>query len=393
MMKTKIIIPIIFLTLTSIIVSTSLACATNPYDNTTEEYTDLIPIIESIANDTIVNTTIPNTDYNISDEYILPTPIQTNTTITPTNKTTTYPTTNIQINKSITLDNLPNPETISNQNELKNALNNGGYYTLTHDFIIGITGLAKDKECNVYIDGCGHQILGRTYFITKTDIDINAPGCTFNNTVFKYLRIDAKKDINLYNCVIYESETGWLERGAALYADSCSVIMDNCQILSCGSTCGYHGAIYLVHGWANITNTVFKNCWNNYTGSPDDEGGAIYSKYTDLYIDHCQFIDCYARDDGGAIYIHHGSTVIANSTFINCYNLKSSMWTSSNKGAAIYIRGDIRVVNCQFMNCTSDGYNDKTWKGSIDVDSHDFNIEIKNCVINYVTYNNNINYD
>ena len=78
--------------------------------------------------------------------------------------------------------------------------------------------------------------------------------------------------------------------------------MGNCQIINCGSTCGYHGAIYLVHAWANINNTYFKNCYNNYKYSPDDEGGAIYSKYTILVINNCKFVDCYAKDDGGAIY-------------------------------------------------------------------------------------------
>lgn len=324
-----------------------------------------------------------STEVNTSSEDILPIPVEVDKPITIEGNNNS--TDNILIAQPII-----GWETISNNNEFHRAINTPGYYKLTTDLEFSIKPMQKTIDCTSFIDGQGHKLIAETVFrMTSTDFDVKANGLTLANLVFEITRLDCTKDTKIINCTFHDCETGWWERGAAIYADSCGLVIDNCRFLNCGNPCGYHGAVYLTHGWANITNSEFSGCYGNCGGCYFNHGGAIFAKYCDLVINHCTFTNCYSADDGGAICVEHGNNRITNCLFKNCYTTKSSWIDKYHKGAGIYISGDTVVQDCQFIGCKADGKCYNTWNGSIDLDdSVDWHFSIVNCLIDGVTWNN-----
>ena len=284
---------------------------------------------------------------------------------------------NILMNKTMTLNN--NPSTIASETELKNALNNGGNYTITQDFSIG--DIEKSHKNNVYINGNGHKIQGKDSVWTDIDIDENTETTTFYNCIFDKIRIDMKSDVTLHNCTIQNTQTGLYRFGSAIYLNGCLLTMNNCKIINATNRDGFHGAVYLKHGWANINNTLFQSCYNDAAWT--NTGTAIYSSYTTLQLTNSRFDNCMSNVDrnyaDGIVYIDHDETHINNCTFTNCL---------AAYGAAIFVNGRTYINYCKFFKCMAVGNkHDYRFKGVIDRKDSDHYLEVNYCLIDDKYYN------
>ena len=252
--------------------------------------------------------------------------------------------------------------------DFKNALNTGGNYTLVND--ITISDLSKSYGGEVHINGNGHKIRGDDD--KYCDIDVNVNKVYFENCVFDKIRIDASKDVSLYNCTIQNTRTGVCRECAAIYASDCKVTLNGCNIINCGSNNGYHGAIYFKNAKAEINNTYFKECF----GANSDGGGVIYSKDTNLKLNNCKFENCYSRGCGGAVYTYGGDSSIVNCSFIGCHA------DSSAYGDAVYARGTTSIIDCNFTDCYNAHHIDPTWEGAIDRYDYNIHLDVNNSSIN-----------
>ena len=267
---------------------------------------------------------------------------------------------------------------IRTADDFKVALNNGGNYMLITN--ITISGVSKSSGKNVCINGNGYTIRGNND--KYCDIDIGVKSACFVNCVFDKVRIVASSDVSCYNCTIQNTGAGMWRCGAAISAEGCNLIMDNCSIVNCGSNTGYHGAVYLKNCHANITNTCFENCFGANSWSWNNEGGAIYSKDTKLDLSSCIFKNCCACDDGGAVYTYGGNSRIFNCSFSGCY-----VYFSSSYGGAIYAGGPADIIDCNFINCSATKCKKSVWKGAID---SDIDINVINCFINGGYHNSSL---
>ena len=123
-------------------------------------------------------------------------------------------------------DKITEYQNISSAGDLEHALNTGGNYSLTKN--ITIKDMGKSGGSEVYINGNGYTIHGNDD--KYCDIDIEKNHACFVNCVFDKIRIDASSDVFLYNCTIKNTRTGTGRYGAAISAEKCKVIMNNCSI-------------------------------------------------------------------------------------------------------------------------------------------------------------------
>ena len=267
---------------------------------------------------------------------------------------------------------------IHNQADFESALNIGGNYTLANN--ITIDGVSKSDGLDVCINGNGYTIRGDDS--KYSDIDVEKRRACFMNCIFYKVRIVASNDVSCYNCTFKDLRTGKYRYGAAISAEGCKVIMNNCSIINCGSHEGYHGAVYLNDCRATITNSYFENCFAADSWTCDDEGGAIFSKKSTLDLSNSVFKNCYARDDGGAVCTIDGNNRIFNCSFIGCHADSEGLYSSY--GGAVYAEGSTSVIYCKFTNCHATGYKDDTWKRAIDRDGSGIDLKVSNCYIDDV---------
>ena len=107
-----------------------------------------------------------------------------------------------------------------------------------------------------------------------------------------------------------------VDKGGAIYmnANRGSLTLNNCTFEN-NSASGYGGAIAVIKGELNISNSKFENNYLEYEG----HGGAIYTENGPLTVDHSKFYNNKAGNDtngfGGAIAANN--LKLSNSEFIN----------------------------------------------------------------------------
>lgn len=318
--------------------------------------------------------TATDTNNTTSTDDVLPAPIQINKTIEYTNNTQTP----IAYNQPIT-QNQPTYE-IHDQKELQQALQWGGHYKLNNNIKIN-DDITKNTDKQVTIDGQHHTISGYKDGISETVIYIYGP-TTFKNTEFTDLRVACHKDATFEDCIWMQIEAADFTSSAAFYARECLVTLTNCQFQHCYSRHADHGAFYAKDAWVHMNNCTFENCWNIHAMGSNNEGGAIFTTNTDLFLTGCHFKGCECLGDGGAVAVEGGHAKIDNCDFKNCRNQpKIWIFSTSNKGAGIYCMGDAEITNCTFTNCHSDGMRYEAWNGNIDREN-DVTVTVKDCIFN-----------
>ena len=157
---------------------------------------------------------------------------------------------------------------------------------------------------------------------------------TFKNVTLLSLRVNLNKNADLTAInTIFEgnSATNSVIYGYRSddYDGNNTVILDNCSFI--GNSARYGGAINLVGGKLNITDSLFIN------NHADNYGGAIACDVVEVYVINSKFINNYATGDaGGAFYLLDSLLEANNSEFINC---------SSLFGGAICSLGSDLVLN------------------------------------------------
>ena len=85
--------------------------------------------------------------------------------------------------------------------------------------------------------------------------------------------------------------------------------------------------------------------------SPND-GGAIYSSYSNLNLINSTFENCLS-ERGGAVYVDSANLTVTDSSFFN-NNVEDFSLHSDSEGAAIYVKfGELSIKNSKFINHTA----------------------------------------
>ena len=139
--------------------------------------------------------------------------------------------------------------------------------------------------------------------------------------------------------------------GAVILANN--GVLSNCSFMNCSASAksiykysyAYGGTVYCNGVNGTLFNCSFVDC-SSYSSISKDKyiyayGGAVYSDY-DGILSNCSFVKCHSSN-GGAIYSKNSDVPICNSNFINN--------SASNIGGAIYIDGDNHI----FTNCIFNG--------------------------------------
>lgn len=149
---------------------------------------------------------------------------------------------------------------------------------------------------------------------------------TFKNVTLLNLRVylNQNADLTAINTIFKgSSATNSVVYGYRSndYSGNNTVILDNCSFIN--NSAKYGGAINLVGGKLNITDSLFIN------NHADFYGGAIACDVVEVYISNSKFKNNYASDDaGGAIYLLDSILEAENSEFINCSSLFGGAITS-----------------------------------------------------------------
>ena len=173
---------------------------------------------------------------------------------------------------------------------------------------------------------------------------------TFKNVTLLGLRINLNKNANV--TAINTIFKGNSATNAAIYSTNrelCdnTVILDNCSFID--NSARYGGAINLVGGKLDITNSLFINNHADYYG------GAIACDVVEIYMLNSKFINNYASNDaGGAIYLLDSLLEANNSEFINCSSLFG--------GAICSLSSDLVLNNVVAMNNKAKYYGGAVYK-------------------------------
>ena len=156
----------------------------------------------------------------------------------------------------------------------------------------------KSKFLNLHADSSAGAILGKFYALKSDEGELLTPDpfviedCEFTNV------------------------TSNVDAGAIYFdLDSCAegvtqyINVFNCSFTDCASRFG--GAIALIGGCLNITDSTFKN------NSAAFSGGAIYSSWASVNISNSNFTNNNAKVHGAALYTDKGKLTISASNIIN----------------------------------------------------------------------------
>lgn len=125
--------------------------------------------------------------------------------------------------------------------------------------------------------------------------------------------------------------------GAGAYL-CCNSRFVNCKFLNNNAN-GFGGGAYLITAYYENATVKFTNC--TFEGCSGSLGGAICDM-TGAHILNCRFTNNSAMTKGGAYYVYaNKESKIVNTIFDN---------NSAKSGGAMYNKGKITVVNCDFID-------------------------------------------
>ena len=380
-MNTKKIIPLLLIFIAA--VSTiSMACATDPGNGTDQAITPEEQTSPTIHYDKDCNGSLDvnNNTHVVSHDDVLPGPVQENKTIQYENNT--------QKHMFVAYDQAITQEqpfyNIVDEITLQQALNTGGHYKITQDFKLKENYYHKESKTPVYIDG-GHHVLTGDHIITgdnkPSTVTITLDGTSeWHGVLFNRVQLRCYADTTFDDCLWTDQDGRGSTHCKAIEAQDCTLTLTNTTFFNCAGSATDHGAVYVKNGRLKATDCLFAKCGNNAKFGTNNEGGAIFVTNSESTISGCTFRDCYTLGDGGAVCTENGNTLIKACNFINCYNLeKTWIFSTSNKGAAIYCMGTTNVEGCIFKNCKSEGLRYEKWNGVIDRDN-DITVSVKDCI-------------
>ena len=375
-MNCKKIIPLLLI-LIAAVSTISMACATEPTNSTDQAITPEEQTSPTIHYDKDCNGSLDvnNNTHVVSHDDVLPGPIQINKTIEPNN---TPKHQFVAYGQAITQEQ---PYyNITDETTFEQALNNGGHYKLTNDIKLNYNYYHKESCNPLYIEGAHHSLIGN-YDDRAIMIKLEGP-TEWHDVLFTKVLLECYSDTTFKDCIWTGQEGRPNNHANAITAIGCPLILNNCRFLNCANPYTDHGCIYVKNGRLNITGCEFENCGNSLKYGPNNEGGAIFVTNSESRIVGCTFNSCYCLGDGGAVCTEDGNTLIKDCNFTNCYNLeKCWIFSTSNKGAAIYCMGTTNIEGCIFKNCKSEGMRYEAWNGVIDRDN-DVTVSVKDCIFN-----------
>ena len=112
----------------------------------------------------------------------------------------------------------------------------------------------------------------------------------------------------------------------------------NCKFLN-NNASGFAGGVYVISAYYNNAITKFTNC--TFEGNSGSLGGALCDM-TGVHLYNCRFTNNTASTKGGAYYIYaNKESRIVNTIFDH---------NTANLGGALYNKGKITVINCDFVD-------------------------------------------